>query len=320
VLLSRKQIEELVGKTVLSHDGKNLYGRCPFCGGNEWGISLEGNNAFNCFRKKHCGQVGNAYTLLSFFKKKITFDRILSEVLSTFEDEVEKEIGTLPLVTPPVGWKRNLDDEYLRSRGWLDYQFEKYQVGRSFLKKDYVTVLVEMNNQTVAYLGRSIKRKEEIDKINEKKKITGEKKYLRYDNSVGSDFGKMLFGYDDLIKGKTKDVILVEGWLSKTKTEVNLELDFDPTDVLKCAATFGAKVSDDQIKLLLGKGVENIYLWFEGDVLDKVKPIAMKLSNYFNVKTGYIGDGRDPNDWDREECISFFDKCVSPLELATNYL
>jgi len=320
MLLTRKQIEDLIGKTILASDGKNLYGKCPYCGGDEFGISLEGNNAFNCFRKKKCGMVGNAYTLLAFFKKQITFDRTLSEVLSTFEDEIAKEIEPLPLVTPPVGWKRFTDDEYLRGRGWVDYQFEKYKIGRSFLNKEYVTILIEMNSQTVAYLGRSIKKKEEIEKINERRKLSGEKKYLRYNNSTGSDFGKMLFGHDDIIKGKTKNVILVEGWLSKTKTEVNLELDFDTADTLKCVATFGAKVSDDQIKLLLGKGIENIYLWFEGDVLSKVKPLAMKLNNYFNVKTGYIGDGRDPNDWNQQECINFFDKCISPLELATNYL
>jgi len=174
-----------------------------------------------------------------------------------------------------------------------------------------------MNEQTVAYLSRSEKSKEEIDKINKKRKEKGEKIYLRYDNSPGSNFGEMLFGYDEIVQNKTTDVILVEGWLSKTKTDTNLDL--DSNDWLKCVATFGAKVSSTQIRLLLEKGVQNIWLWFEGDVLRKVKPIALELENYFNVKTGYIAKG-DPNDWDQEQCISFFERCVSPLELQTNYL
>jgi hypothetical protein len=317
--LSLDKLQQLIKNSTPDRDKKNLYGTCPACGHNEFGISLGENHPFQCFRAKKCGFIGNIYTLLSYLKVRVD-SRVLGEVLSTFEDEIAKEIEPLPLVTPPVGWKRYTDDEYLRGRGWVDYQFEKYKIGRSFLNKEYVTILIEMNSQTVAYLGRSIKKKEEIEKINERRKLSGEKKYLRYNNSTGSDFGKMLFGHDDIIKGKTKNVILVEGWLSKTKTEVNLELDFDTADTLKCVATFGAKVSDDQIKLLLGKGIENIYLWFEGDVLSKVKPLAMKLNNYFNVKTGYIGDGRDPNDWNQQECINFFDRCISPLELATNYL
>lgn len=316
--LSRSQIESLIGKTTLSHDGRNLYGKCVWCGGDEFGISLEGNNPFNCFRKKNCGITGTSYTLLAYLKRTKEFlgNQTLQQTLSTFEEEQTKEETELPEITPPIGWKRQMDDPYLRQRGFVDYQFEKYKVGRSILSKEYVTVLVEMCDRTVAYLSRSIRSKEQIDRINIKRKEKGEKKYLRYNNSH-SDFSKMLFGYDEIVEGKTTDVILVEGWLSKTKTDVNLHLDSD--DWLKCVATFGAKVSGDQIELLRKKKVKNIWLWFEADVLDKVKLVSMRLNNYFYVRVGYL-HGKDPNEWDEQETIEFFDKCVSPIELNMNYL
>jgi len=97
-----------------------LYGICPWCHGSEFGISLLGNNPFNCFRKKHCGISGNAFTLLAFFKKRIIVDEQLNPVLSTFEEIVNTEIKELPIITPPIAWKRTKDDIYLRSRGWTD--------------------------------------------------------------------------------------------------------------------------------------------------------------------------------------------------------
>src|SRR5690606_13820809 len=108
--------------------------------------------------------------------------------------------------------------------------------------------------------------------------------YLRYKNST-TDFSKCLFGYDE-INEKTSTVILVEGIFSKTKTDINLGLDY--LDEMKCCATFGAGISDYQIELLKRKGISNIVLWFEADVLDKVKRVGSQLGLYFNVKVGYL--------------------------------
>lgn len=169
----------------------------------------------------------------------------------------------------------------------------------------------------VAYLSRSVKSKDWIDKVNEKRKINKEPKYRRYDNSV-SDFSKMLFGYDEIIKGETTDVILVEGWLSKTKTDVNLDL--DSTTWLKCVATFGAKISEHQIELLKRKGIKRVYLWFEGDVIAKIKTIAGRLSSHFEVLVGYLPQGKDPNDFDQMEALAVMGNCVSPVEFSMNYI
>lgn len=318
--LTEQQIKQLISNTHPSQDGQDLYGTCPQCGEDEFGISLtKDNHPFSCFRKAKCGFEGNIYTLLAYLGKTKDFTtKSVNDELSSFEEQKHLEVDlSLPQVQLPFGWKRVYDDEYLRTRHFTDEQFHKYKVGRSILKKDYVTVLVEMNGVVVAYLSRSVKSKEWIDKINEKRKINKEPKYRRYDNSV-SDFSKMLFGYDEIVQGETTDIILVEGWLSKTKTDVNLDLDNGAW--LKCVATFGAKVSEHQIELLKRKGIKRVYLWFEGDVIDKIKTIAGRLSSHFEVLVGYLPQGRDPNDFDQVEALGVMGNCVSPVEFSMNYI
>src|SRR5690606_10383412 len=104
--LTRKQIEQLIQDTSLDHKGKNLYGKCPKCGHNEFGISLEDNHRFNCFRKKECGFQGNIYTLLKFLGKIKEFlsereINIFEKLNSSFHKQEEK-VEQLPEVTPPL--------------------------------------------------------------------------------------------------------------------------------------------------------------------------------------------------------------------------
>lgn len=309
-MLSRSQIEQLIEGTRLSQDGKNLYGICPFCGKDEFGISLEGNNAYRCFRGKNCGETGNAFTLLKKLGRVKEFlgEREIDvdgQIHSIVEVKDEEEVGELPLVKPPVGWKRKFEDEYLFERGVTERQFHKFQIGRSIFKRDYVTFLVEMESRVTGYISRSIKSKEYCDTHH----------ILRYQNS-SSDFSKMLFGYDEIVEGII-DVILVEGIFDKLRTDENLQL--DDSNEIKCVATFGAKVSDEQIRLLKEKGVKRVWLWFEGDVLEKVKTVAAKLALHFDTRCTFI-QGKDPGDMDEKETFDLFSKSVSYIELGINFM
>lgn len=317
--LTQYQLQRLLPNVSIDHRGKNLNGKCPRCGAMEFGISLEENHLFNCYRAKKCGFSGNIFTLLKFLGRTREF---LSEREINIWDRVESQLSreeekfdlSLPIVQPPLLWKRVSDDEYLRQRGFEDYQFEKFEVGRSKLNKDYITFLVRQRGQLVAYISRSERSKQWIDQYNN----THEVPYLRYNNSL-SDFAKMLFGLDEIVEGQTTDVILVEGIFSKTKTDTNLRLDDVSNVWLKCCSTFGAKLSDYQIHLLKLKGVKNLIFWFEADVLNKIKPIVSKASLYFDIKVSYL-QGRDPNDLDANQAFELLESSRDWLDFNTSYI
>lgn len=320
--LTRKQLESLISDTSLDHKGLNLYGRCPYCQEMEFGISLSDNHVWNCFRKGKCGEAGNIYKLLKYLgrtkeflsEREINVYERLEGNLDSFNTEIDLE---MPEVQPPLLFRRATSDPYLDSRGFVEHQYEKFEVGRSRLRKDYITFLVRREGRLVGYVSRSEKSKAWIDAYNKKKKQEGSSLvYLRYDNST-TDFSKTLFGIDEVIENVTTDVILVEGIFSKTKTDVNLLLDH--MDEMKCCATFGAKLSIHQIELLRRKGVRNIWLWFEADVLDKVKDIATYASLFFNVKASYL-NGRDPNDLNSDEALELLDNAKDYLNFNMSYI
>lgn len=320
--LTRKQLEQLLVDVRLDHKGTNLYAVCPKCGHDEFGISLEKNHAFNCFRKSKCGWSGNIYTLLKHLGRAKEF---LSEQEIDVFEKLENKIVfdtlpldlTLPEVQPPALWKRVYEDPYLRSRGFQDYQFDKFEVGRSILKKDYVTFLVRVNSQVVGYVGRSDKSKTWIDAYNDEQERIGSKLvYLRYANST-TDFTRALFGYDEIIPDVTTDVIVVEGIFSKTKTDANLALDC--FDDMKCVATFGVKLSPHQIQLLKLKGVKKLWFWFEADVLEKIKDIVAEASLHFHVRVSYL-NGKDPNDIGPDEALELLDKSKDWFSFNNSYI
>lgn len=319
--LPKERLEGLLHNAVIDHRKKNLYADCPWCGESEFGISLEDNHIFNCFRKKDCGMTGNIYTLLKYLgrsrefltDREIDFYEKLEVNLVTEEVKVNIDLE-MQIETPPLLWRRTKDDLYLNDRGFLPYQYDKFEVGRSKLNKDYITFLVRRDGKLVGYVSRSEKKKDWIDQYNVGK--SKKDKYLRYNNSK-TDFSKTLFGIDEVIPGITSDVILVEGIFSKTKTDINLYL--DSLDEVKCCATFGAKFSTEQVELLKMKGVKNIWLWFEADVLNKVKDIATYASNFFTVKVSYL-NGVDPNDIDTAGAERLLDSAKNYLDFNMSYV
>lgn len=322
--LSERQLLELIKDSYLDSRGKNVYGNCPQCSKPEFGISIEPPHKFGCFRGK-CGFRGtDVRYLLKYLGRLNDFSQgYQSEVnvFGTLKSNLELSYSplnlALPVIKPPIGWKRVEEDEYLRKRGFIDSDFKKYEVGRSRLRKDYVTFLVRMNGKLVGYVGRSEKSKEWIDNYNKKQKESGtDEIYLRYQNS-STDFSKMLFGYDEIVKGETTDVILVEGIFSKTKTDTNLLL--DQNEEIKCCATFGAKLSIEQIELLKQKGVKNIWLWFEADVLSKIKQTASKAALHFNVRVSYLC-GADPNEIGIEEALNLLENSKDWMDFNMSYI
>jgi hypothetical protein len=319
--LSIQQIENIL--TVNNRDEKYVYADCPSCGESEFYLLIkEDNHPCGCSRKSKCGWVGNIYTLLKLLGKTREFlserevDAFEKLENNLFKVEEKELIFDLLEITPPVLWRRCYEDEYLASRGFTEDQYHKFEVGRSRIKKDYITFLVRQENKLVGYISRSTRSKQWIDEYNAKQKQSKGAAYLRYDNSA-SDFSKMLFGLDEIIPEKTTDVILVEGVLSKTKTDSNLMLDH--LEEMKCVSTFGSKLSDHQIELLKRRAVKRLWFWFEADVLDKIKPIVANAALHFDVKVNFLS-GYDPNDIDTDGALKLLDEGRNFLDFNSSYI
>ena len=223
---------------------------CPYCGKGEGHLSLilEGFGGFIC---QKCKEKGSLYKILSEIGRLdlINYNNIKSldrveDKVSISKDKKEEEIDyKLPIIKPPLGFRRLERDEYLEGRGFTKEDFDYFQIGHTKLdhklNKDYVIFMVfDPKGELVGYVGRSRKSKEEIARINEKRKAKalekGEKKYFKYLRWVnsGGDFGKMIIGCDQIIPGVTKTILAVEGITDKQNIDKLLDLRNNPE--IKC--------------------------------------------------------------------------------------
>lgn len=279
----------------------NIYGKCPYCGGDEFGISVKDNHLFGCFRKSQCGETGNIYKLL----KKIGRQDLLEEEVIKLGEKLEIELDkkeeeefnlSLPTIHPPIGFRRVTENQYLDERGFVD--FDKYKVGVTKLDpkfKDRAIFLVEEDGELKGFLGRSIK-----DEIKPK-----------YRNSK-SDFAKLLLGMEE-IEEETHTLILVEGLLDKVNVDRLLNL--DQQSQIKCCCTFGAKVSLFQIFKMKMFDIKNIILFYENDVIGVIQKYAFKLEQEFEkVEIILPPKDKDPGDINKEEMDASLEKRYVPMD------
>lgn len=285
-----------------------MKGDCPQCGKREFYISyVEENHPFQCYRKNKCGYKGNIYTLI-FDQKKYEFLRNADDLkeyhpekkLSQIEDIDDIKIDlSLEKFSYPIAFKRIEKHEYLENR--LFHSYHKYEIGvttiDSKLGKDYVIFIISQDCQKVAYIGRHIKSKEYIESVNETRRRQGFKDILRYRNS-NTDFSKILLGIDECNEN-TETVIIVEGLFDKDRVDFLLEL--DNQEKVKCCATNGSIISNEQIYLLQKKGIKNLIVLYEADVVDKIRDNVSYVSLFFeSLLIGYV-DENDPGDMNHNE-------------------
>jgi DNA primase len=325
--LSVEKLMELLPDFKVDHRGKNLIGPCPFCGGNEFGISLSDGHRFGCYRKAKCGRVGNIFTLLKYLGKYDIFVQERSTKL-TGKIEVEKmPFADLNLETTkinaPLGWKRLAYSPYLESRGFIEEDYNFYEVGETMLdsklRKDYVVFIVREGGITKGWVARHHWSKTRIEEYNELYfKRTGIKtKIKRFRNSY-SDFAKLLYGIDEIVEGETKTIIGVEGIFDKKNVDKLLRL--HDQQYMKCNATFKCSVSDEQIVKWQQKGIENLILLYDPDVIKQTKGNIERLQRYFNVWVGYSISGRDPGDMVEEDIEYVMDHLEDPMQFKVNKL
>ncbi len=295
-------LKSLIDGGRYDNDKKNVYGVCPYCGGNEFGVSTQDNHLFGCFRKSQCGVTGNIFKLL---KKLDREDLLEAEVIRLGEkldieldrnekDEADYEL-TSPSIKPPIGFRRVTKNEYLEKRGFTS--FDKYTVGTTLLDKAYknrVIFLIEEDGEVKGFLGRGVS-----DDVKPK-----------YKNSK-SDFAKLLLGIEE-IEESTHTLILVEGLLDKDNVDKLLKL--DEQSEIKCCCTFGAKVSVYQIIKMKMFNIKNILLFYEGDVIGIIQNYAFKLEKEFEkVSIILPPEDKDPGDINLEEIEESLEKKYSPM-------
>jgi DNA primase len=313
----------------------NIMCDCPFCGKamhfyiqlktdkvDKYGV----NKSFN-FDCKRCGEQGRVFKLLAQLGathliegELVDINKKLDEaLLETFAEESEEPLSLdIEDMKMPIGFERIYDDPYLRSRGFTDFEFQKYVIGYdriSFKLEDYIMIAQTRDGDNKAYLARTTKTGKEIAEIDAVYKKKGLKKtYPRYRNSL-SVFTRLLGGYDE-ITFLTSTVILVEGYFDKVKTDQIMELDFQQD--VKCCYTYGKKISIEQIMLLLKKGVENIILVYDPDAVNDMKKIGFVLKKHFEtVLVGFPKD-KDLGDSSQEEFDEIFSNLQTAFEFSLN--
>lgn len=321
----QKKVVEVLGLSLKNTTPKGWIegGTCPFCGKDDkFGVRLNQDRtryknhiSFNCFHGS-CQEKGNEFKLLKHMNllhliadgefigktEKVemqSFEEVLDEALDL---KVESRYK-------PFGFKRVTQDDYLDSRGFEPWQYELYNIGRTRLfdrLKNYVIFLIEEDGVNKGYVARLTW---DNDRIQQYEQRTG-KKVLRYNNEGGVDFGKLIFGIDE-IDENTREVLVVEGVTDKANVDRILRK-ANKSHRVKCICTFGKKMSDEQIMKLWIKFRGKITLLYDPDAVNASKRYAHHLQLWFsNVKVGYL-HSKDPGDLSYEELLEILDSTLTP--------
>lgn len=287
---------------------------CPFCGKESHFYINKHTQMWDC---KKCGEFGNIYKLLSYVGKlyllggstikqveKIDSIRSISEQ----SDSDVVELQDLPIVKMPVGWKVSKNSTpYLLSRGITKQDCVRYNIGATMLMpkfKDYVIVPIYDGGEIRGFIGR----------YGNKRVPEGK---LRYNNSIGTEFAELLFGYDEIVEGKTETVIIVEGIFDKMSVDKHLDL-WDG-DTIKCVSTFGKKISEQQIEKLKRKGVAKVILLYDYDAIKDTKKIGLLLQQTFITGITFTTK-KDIDECTRDEALKVFSNVRTPDEFNSDVI
>ena len=130
------------------------------------------------------------------------------------------------------------------------------------------------------------------------------RRYKNSDERNGNGFAKMLYNYDAIEPMVTHSVILCEGPFDVVGLNRKLEL-YDNKSIVP-VATFGKKISQEQMFKLQKKGVEQIVIGYDNDAKETTSRIGMELEKYFDVLIADIPDGVG-KDWDEMDVEDIYD-------------
>lgn len=306
-LISDDDLKDLLINPKPTRSGQYI-ADCPLCGKEQHFYISRKTQMWDC---KKCHEYGSIYKLLRLLDKTYLLagstieekERIESirEMTQELVSNDDTELSELPVKKMPVGWKVSAKStKYLLSRGITPEDCKRYNIGATdmFCKyENYVLIPVYDGGEIRGFLGRYGARKVPDNK-------------LRYNNSIGTEFAELLFGYDE-ITDNTSTVILVEGVFDKIAVDKVLHL-WDGEEV-KCVCTFGKKISDKQIKKLMLKGVTNVILLYDFDAVKEIKKYGLELEKYFVTSITYTNK-KDIDECSEDEALEVFTQLKRPKE------
>lgn len=306
-LISDDDLKDLLINPKPTRSGQYI-ADCPLCGKSQHFYISRKTQMWDC---KKCHEYGSIYKLLRLLDKTYLLagstieekERIESirEMTQELVSNDDTELSELPVKKMPVGWKVSAKStKYLLSRGITPEDCKRYNIGATdmFRKyENYVLIPVYDGGEIRGFLGRYGARKVPDNK-------------LRYNNSIGTEFAELLFGYDE-ITDNTSTVILVEGVFDKIAVDKVLHL-WDGEEV-KCVCTFGKKISDKQIKKLMLKGVTNVILLYDFDAVKEIKKYGLELEKYFVTSITYTNK-KDIDECSEDEALEVFTQLKRPKE------
>lgn len=215
------------------------------------------------------------------------------------DDEVT--LKDLPVIKMPAGWKVSVaSTKYLLGRGITPADCKRYKIGATDLFRkyqNYVLIPIYDGGKIRGFVGRYGAKKVPSDR-------------LRYNNSIGTEFSELLFGYDEITENTTT-VILVEGIFDKIAVDKVLHL--WESEEIKCVCTFGKKISREQSKKLMLKGVTNVILLYDFDAIKDIKKYGLELENDFVTSITYTTK-KDIDECTEREALEVFTHLQKPRE------
>ena len=290
---------------------------CNFCGKESHMYVDKTSQLFDC---KRCGESGNIYKLLRYVDKlyllqgatvtvRETIESVRSLLAEEREQEQEDTIPELPVIHMPVGWRvLTAGNAYLQVRGVSAEEAVRYEIGatRMFKKyRNYILIPIRDGGAVRGFIGRYAARRVPEGQ-------------LRYNNSVGTEFGSLLFGYDEIVAGATTTVILVEGVFDKISVDRFLGLWTAPE--VKCVATFGKKISAVQINKLVTKQVRRVILLYDFDAVKDIKRYGLELEKFFVTDITFTSKSKDIDECTLAEAAEVFSHFYKPRSFAEDVI
>lgn len=302
---------------------------CPFCshGGYKYGIYVGHSNGRKTFGSSNCFHCGRGFKTLKETLQALGREDLLPketadlddddiEFTTLLDDEIDDELVTIEM---SKGYKRCFKNAYLKSRGWNTDDYEYFPVGtnRGIEREyeDYVLLEVRDAGRIVGFVGRNVMSKADIEAYNSRHhyKI---RRYKNSDERSGNGFAKLLYNYDAIEPMATHSVILCEGPFDVVGLNRKLEL-YDNKSIVPIA-TFGKKISMEQMYKLQQKGVEQIVLGYDNDAKETTSKIAIELEKYFDVLIADIPDGVG-KDWDEMDVEDIYDVFCNGLKTVREF-
>jgi hypothetical protein len=258
--------------------------KCPNCNtSDKFGILFTSDGALvRCFKDLYSTSLYNYLKVIGHddliqLERNFSLKKELLGLSNTNTLLEEKQaIKTLPL-----GYRRIYFDDYLEERGFESWQYNQYEVGTSTerrLKDCLIFVIRNKQKQIIAWLSRSKESKEWHVKNFKDYKAGKCALKLRYQNSENTNFSTILLGENEITEN-VNTVILCEGLFDKANIDRCLSL--RENKEMKAVVTFGNSLTDEQTKILLRYGIENLIYAWDFNTNTSSKKSSMKISKNF---------------------------------------